>query len=174
MINLLTKFRLDSVFATDDFSAVLSTSTSSEEQSERIEALQKLANQKTDIAMHTNNVRYLDQVLSKKCKKCHSLKPPLSHHCSICKRCIARMDHHCPWVNTCVGFYNQKFFLQFLVYVFLGSLHALVLIIIRGARCLDKNCMLFRDTSSMIIAGFSGFLALLFGLFVLVMFCDQI
>lgn len=25
------------------------------------------------------------------------------------------MDHHCPWINNCVGFYNQKHFLQFLV-----------------------------------------------------------
>ena len=58
-----------------------------------------------------DNIKFLDSVLSKKCKKCNSVKPPQSHHCSICKRCIARMDHHCPWVNNCVGFYNQKFFL---------------------------------------------------------------
>lgn len=74
------------------------------------------------------SVKFLDDLLNKKCKKCNSVKPPMSHHCSICKRCIARMDHHCPWVNNCVGYYNQKHFLLFLLYVFLGSFHALGLI----------------------------------------------
>lgn len=51
-------------------------------------------------------VKYLDYVLNRECKKCRTLKSPLTHHCSTCGRCVARMDHHCPWVNNCVGFYN--------------------------------------------------------------------
>jgi hypothetical protein len=58
--------------------------------------------------------------------------------------------------------------------VALGSFHALVLIVIRGFKCLDKNCLLFTDLSTMMIAGVSAFLALLFGLFVIIMFFDQI
>jgi len=52
------------------------------------------------------------------CKMCNVWKPDRTHHCSICNRCILNMDHHCPWINNCVGFYNRKFFFQFLIYVY--------------------------------------------------------
>jgi len=54
------------------------------------------------------------------CKMCNVWKPDRTHHCSICNRCILNMDHHCPWINNCVGFYNRKFFLQLLMYVYLS------------------------------------------------------
>jgi len=56
------------------------------------------------------------------CKMCNVWKPDRTHHCSLCNRCILNMDHHCPWINNCVGFYNRKFFIQLLFYVYASLL----------------------------------------------------
>ncbi|CCF56293.1 hypothetical protein KAFR_0A08590 [Kazachstania africana CBS 2517] len=50
------------------------------------------------------------------CQTCMFWKPDRCHHCSSCNRCILKMDHHCPWFAECIGFKNQKYFIQFLFY----------------------------------------------------------
>ena len=134
---------------------------------------ENIKTESADISMQDSNIQILSRIMNKKCKKCSSFKPPASHHCSTCERCIARMDHHCPWVNNCVGFYNQKFFLQFLIYVALGSVHALVLIAWQSFLCMEQNCVIMKYTHVCILAGISIFLAVLFALFVIITFCDQ-
>lgn len=71
------------------------------------------------------------------CSKCASrvfsqhktkqaLKPERAHHCSICKLCNAKMDHHCPFVQNCVGIHNHRYFVQMLVYGFVGGIVSLM------------------------------------------------
>lgn len=61
------------------------------------------------------------------CQTCKFWKPDRCHHCSSCNQCILKMDHHCPWFAVCIGFLNQKFFIQFLVYTTIYSFMVLFL-----------------------------------------------
>jgi hypothetical protein len=48
------------------------------------------------------------------------------------------------------------------------------MIVSKAFECLDKTCYLFRPGYMPILTGAAAFLALVFGLFVLIMFCDQV
>ncbi|KAL6951055.1 hypothetical protein ACO0QE_000348 [Hanseniaspora vineae] len=61
------------------------------------------------------------------CSKCQLWKPDRCHHCSSCGECVLKMDHHCPWFALCVGYKNQKYFVQFSVYTTLYAIEVLVL-----------------------------------------------
>lgn len=58
------------------------------------------------------------------CSHCRRLKAPREHHCAICNECVAKMDHHCPWINNCVGIENQRYFILFIAWLWLGTLLA--------------------------------------------------
>lgn len=60
------------------------------------------------------------------CAKCSVWKPDRCHHCATCNTCVLRMDHHCPWFAMCVGYYNHKFFAQFLIYLTTYSIFTFV------------------------------------------------
>lgn len=60
------------------------------------------------------------------CKTCQKLAPPRSWHCSICKTCILKRDHHCLFVGCCVGHKNHRYFIMFIVYLFIGATYAFV------------------------------------------------
>jgi ribosomal protein L40E len=111
------------------------------------------------------------------CRKCNFYKPLVAHHCSTCKRCIRKLDHHCPWVNNCVGEYNQRHFLLFLLYILLSCLYTGVYIGSRMFTCLTVSpeaCRMKNPTFETIVGIFALFEAMLFGLFVTIMAAEQL
>ncbi|KAL3998069.1 DHHC palmitoyltransferase family protein [Acanthocheilonema viteae] len=115
------------------------------------------------------------------CTRCESYRPPRAHHCRICRRCVRKMDHHCPWVNNCVGEYNQKYFLQFLLYVGLCSGYALSLIVTAwvnydayGITGLKGSYEQNVHHAKILHTIFLSIESALFGLFVLAVSCDQV
>ncbi|TPP66256.1 Palmitoyltransferase [Fasciola gigantica] len=109
------------------------------------------------------------------CTRCAIYRPPRSHHCRVCRRCIRRMDHHCPWINNCVGEYNQKYFILFLVYVGALCIHALVLVVVCRAVINGETNHSDSEADAIVVAHTVILVAIccLFGLFVLAIFSDQ-
>ena len=50
------------------------------------------------------------------CNREKKYKPERAHFCSAIGRNVLKMDHYCPWLANCVGYFNYKFFLLFIVY----------------------------------------------------------
>ncbi|XP_069584969.1 palmitoyltransferase ZDHHC3-like isoform X1 [Ranitomeya imitator] len=115
------------------------------------------------------------------CHRCETYRPPRAHHCRVCHRCVRRMDHHCPWINNCVGELNQKYFIQFLFYTGLTSLYSVGLVLAVWLWPTKKGTLGAADLAA---AAHSHVQivhcilllveSILFGLFVTVIFYDQI
>jgi hypothetical protein len=50
------------------------------------------------------------------CSREKKYKPERTHYCSAIGRNVLKMDHYCPWLANCVGFFNHKFFMLFIMY----------------------------------------------------------
>lgn len=57
------------------------------------------------------------------CAVCESTAPPRSWHCNICNICILKRDHHCIFTSCCIGYYNLRYFLMFVFYLFIATIY---------------------------------------------------
>lgn len=62
-----------------------------------------------------------EMITYKYCHTCHLFRPPRSSHCHYCDNCVEEFDHHCPWVANCVGKRNYRYFVLFLLVIWLSS-----------------------------------------------------
>jgi len=109
------------------------------------------------------------------CTRCEMYRPPRAHHCRICKHCIRKMDHHCPWINNCVGERNQKYFIQFLLYVGLLSVYAVSLVAWSWFNASEEGRKDIRIRQSRILHSVLLVMeSFLFGMFVIAIACDQL
>merc|ERR1712189_48377 len=93
---------------------------------------------------------------------------------AICKHCIRRMDHHCPWINNCVGEKNQKYFIQFLIYVGLLAAYAIALVAWSWySECEDCPKDIRLKQSRILHSILLIMESVLFGMFVIAIACDQ-
>ena len=119
---------------------------------------------------------WVDGELVTTCKKCKNYKPQFAHHCSTCGRCVRRMDHHCPWVNNCVGENNQKHFIRFTLYIFFTCFLAGAAVTRKVIQCSAADwgdeCSIAGSVAPLKII-LVGMEIMVFGLFTLIMFCDQ-
>ena len=83
-----------------------------------------------------------------KCNNCFVLRPINSHHCKVCHKCYIEHDHHCPWVNNCIGLFNKKSFILFLLYSFIQIIYSFILFFYYS---LYKNIDQLKDYPELII-----------------------
>ena len=62
-----------------------------------------------------------------RCLKCGiARKGKHIHHCSRCSSCTLEMDHHCDFSDSCIGKYNRRYFVQFLLWTIFTALSTVV------------------------------------------------
>ncbi|XP_046400852.1 probable palmitoyltransferase ZDHHC24 [Ischnura elegans] len=60
------------------------------------------------------------------CKSCDLPAPPRSWHCDICGCCILKREHHCPFTGCCIGHYNHRYYLMFILNLFIATMYATI------------------------------------------------
>lgn len=63
------------------------------------------------------------------CPNSMQAKPPRSHFDHVTKRLVLNLDHYCPWVFNAVGYLNYRYFVNFLIFVFIGMCYGAMILL---------------------------------------------
>lgn len=61
------------------------------------------------------------------CVKTNQPKPPRSHYDHVTKSLVLCLDHYCPWMFNTVGYFNYRYFVNFLLHVSVGMIYCAIL-----------------------------------------------
>jgi len=62
------------------------------------------------------------------CEKSKLPKPPRSHFDYVTRSLVMNMDHYCPWMFNVIGYFNYRYFVNFLLYVSTGMMYGTLII----------------------------------------------
>jgi palmitoyltransferase len=54
------------------------------------------------------------------CDASNEPKPPRAHYDQVTRQLVLNMDHYCPWMFNTVGYFNYRYFCNFLVFTLMG------------------------------------------------------
>ncbi|KAG7341462.1 DHHC palmitoyltransferase [Nitzschia inconspicua] len=57
------------------------------------------------------------------CTRSNQPKPPRSHYDHVTKTLVLCLDHYCPWMFNAVGYFNYRYFCNFLAYVEIAMIY---------------------------------------------------
>ena len=140
--------------------------------------LQLLNTSKNNIINNNNTVRKKKKIIQNKydfeitrCKSCLVQRPKSSHHCSDCHFCVLERNNHCPWMNNCIGLFNRKYYILFLIYSIITVVYSFGLYFYY---VVFKNFRTFRRSVSRSLLGvFFLFFSFVYGGFCNMMLKDE-
>lgn len=112
------------------------------------------------------------------CIVCDCMKPPRSWHCKICNKCCLKRDHHCYYFANCVGYYNQRYYIMFLMYCSIAMVYAVVYNVyfltqfLTGTKITVLLKMLFPFLGLVVNFGSESFCIILVGVHIIVALCS--
>lgn len=57
------------------------------------------------------------------CSRTKQPKPPRAHYCHVSKGLVFCLDHYCPWMFNSVGYFNYRYFVNFLIFACVAMLY---------------------------------------------------
>ena len=76
------------------------------------------------------------------CTRCNFNRNDQVGHCTICKSCILKRDHHCFWVDNCIGYFNHKIFILYLLCLLILAFYSFLILFVHFHTI---DCVLFNS-----------------------------